>query len=156
VLFRSYTGTPSQGETAAHYHLISPEGIDEIVQPKARVIGNVQTGLSFTLPRLNTPGVYELKNGTTLSALVPINTDPLESDMKRIAEGDMNKFFAARGIPGAAVHEIKPGDTMQDAILQSRFGIELWKYCAGLALLLLLLEMILARDSGKGIPQTAS
>ena len=53
------------------------------------------------------------------------------------------------GIQSNEIHFSKPGESLQTAILQSRFGVELWKYCVGLALLLALIEMLIARDSRK-------
>jgi hypothetical protein len=44
-------------------------------------------------------------------------------------------------------------DQLQATILQSRFGVELWKYCLLAALLLAIAEMLIARDSRKNIEQ---
>jgi len=41
-------------------------------------------------------------------------------------------------------------------VLRSRFGVELWRYCALLALLFALLEMVIARDSRSALEGQAA
>ena len=56
-------------------------------------------------------------------------------------------------VPTSTVKQLGTGDDIAPAILQSRFGVELWKYCIAFALLLALAEMIIARDSRKSLQQ---
>jgi hypothetical protein len=93
------------------------------------------------------PGVYQLKAEKTPLASLVVNVDQRESDT-RIATGDeLSDFWKRMGISESSVQSLEEQSAVQDAVLRSRFGVELWRYCALLALILALLEMLIARDS---------
>ncbi len=76
-----------------------------------------------------------------------VNIDPNESDTRKIKDDDMEKFFKRLGIDAKMIHSLDNKEKIQSMVLQTRFGIELWKYLIGIALILALLEMLIARDS---------
>ncbi|MBI1807497.1 MAG: BatA domain-containing protein [Ignavibacteria bacterium] len=136
-------------EAGNHYKMITPDGIEELVQPSSTPsrLSGFGTALTFAPKRLNLPGFYELRNGSTTLALLAVNIDSKESDTRKVSQDELVKFWKAVGIEPSRVHSLKPGEQMQTTILQSRFGVELWKYCICLALILAFLEMFIARDS---------
>jgi hypothetical protein len=49
---------------------------------------------------------------------------------------------------------LEPGDRIMDVVQESRFGVELWQYLVGFALLLALIEMAVARGLKPGDQKT--
>lgn len=127
------------------YRVIAPDGVEELIQLSSQKGSTSST--SFLLHHLEQPGWYELRNGKTLLSLVAVNTDNRESDTRSISDADLETFWKHYNIPASSVKLIENTDQFETTILQSRFGVELWKYCIGIALLLALFEMMIARDS---------
>lgn len=137
------------------YALVGPDGVSEVVQP-ATVPGlgeGMLPSLTFSLHRLAVPGVYQLKAGGSTIAMFPVNPDSRESDTRRVTASSGREFWSRLGIPATSMETIAPGTQVRAAILQSRFGVELWKYCVVLALIMALAEMLIARDSRSGPPE---
>jgi hypothetical protein len=90
--------------------------------------------------------------------VVTVNPPPGESDLTPAHAADLTRFWAASGIDSSSVRIIAPDGNVAETARQARFGIELWKQCIGLALLLAILEMALGRaprsktDKGEGAP----
>ncbi|MBI4811556.1 MAG: hypothetical protein HY800_09005, partial [Ignavibacteriales bacterium] len=129
------------------FKIISPVGIEEIIQPVLQ--STVNPMLVFTPPKLESQGIYEIRSGAAILTLFSVDIDPYESDTRTIAAEDIGKFFNRFGINEQMIHSIGAGDKLQSTILQTRFGIELWRFFIGMALLMALLEMLFARDSRK-------
>lgn len=133
--------------------LISPDNTEELLLPNQ--IGTKNTGssrwISVPTTLLTKLGYYEVRNNTSMIQLISVNTDPLESDLRKITSEGLEKFWKRLNIDNSSIQSIKADEHLQPVILQSRFGIELWKHCIGLALMLALLEMLIARDSRKAI-----
>ncbi|HEY6191066.1 MAG TPA: BatA and WFA domain-containing protein [Bacteroidota bacterium] len=145
---------PHQG--GEKYSLISPDGSEELIQPDSRRTGLAESALPFRLRRLVLPGFYEIRSGSAPLTVFGVNIDPRESDTRRIAGNDLAAFWAAAGISPPAVRSITQTDQLVSTILQLRYGVELWKHCIALALLMALLEMAVARDSRSAALSPAS
>jgi hypothetical protein len=133
------------------FSTVSPDGIEELTQPtasSANQTGTIRSDI-FTPHRLATPGFYEIRYGNNSVFIFGVNTDRLESDIRIIARTDLTSDMKRLGIESNKIHFCKPGEPLQTVILQTRFGVELWKYFVGLALFLSLIEMLIARDSRK-------
>ncbi len=128
------------------YSLVSPDGSGELIHSAVQTQGISSTATLFRLRRLITPGFYEIIGGADTLTVFGVNTDRRESDTRKISGEDLGKFWKRAGISAAAVRSIDRTDQLQTTILQLRYGVELWKHCIGLALLLALLEMAVARD----------
>ena len=128
--------------------LLYPDGTEEILKTS----GQFET--KITIPHIPLPGWYDVKSDNTTLTVVSVNTDSRESDLRKISRDDLTMFWKEMNIQPTAVQSLEPGSNLQAAIQQSRFGVELWKYCIGLALLLALLEMFIARDSRKAYQQS--
>jgi hypothetical protein len=130
------------------YSIVYPDATEEILQP------TVQSSTQmFPLKHLTMSGCYELRNGQTTIAVFAVNVDRRESDDRKISSEELSEFWKRLGIEPAAVQSLRPNEQLQSTILQSRFGVELWKYCIGMALLMALVEMLIARDSRKANQQ---
>lgn len=143
---------------SAGFRLTAPDGTEEIVQPAAAPAQPAEfaSSLGFQLKHLTAPGLYDLHTGKTTLSMVAVNTDPLESDTRKATGKEMDGLWKHLGIGTSSVRSITAGDQLAAAILQSRFGTELWKYCAGLALLLAALEMLIAREGRAASGEEAS
>lgn len=128
--------------------LRSPSGIDERVVPQF----SAATGLAtFRSSNVTEAGIYELRNtsggaGELLRA-IPVNIAPEETDLTP-ADDDLVRASLARvGVSEERVTRLDVAENIDTAILESRFGVELWKYFIGLALLLAMIEMAIGREA---------
>lgn len=104
------------------------------------------------------PGIYDIRASTPSSARgevverFAVNIDPKDSDPEKIEISEIKQK-----LEGLSLIHIEPGDDIEESILQSRYGKELWKTFLWIAFGLLALEMFLARSRRKDIvPQEKS
>ena len=133
-------GTPSPG---AQYALHIPGGVEEFITPSPS-----GAGLLFKYPLLPLPGHYRLTAGEAVLSLFPANLEPEEADLAKAEPAEVDAFLAERGFAEDQVRRLPAGDELPARITEARFGMELWKYCVGLVLLLALLEMGINRHAG--------
>lgn len=88
------------------------------------------------------PGIYQLYNHTDLIAQWAINVDPEESDVQALATGEIAQMEGQ-----GTIFIIKKSDDLAAVVSSSRHGKELWKWCLLVALGLIILEMLLFRES---------
>ncbi|MFQ5798700.1 MAG: BatA domain-containing protein [Bacteroidota bacterium] len=91
-------------------------------------------------------GVYELYAGNQYLRAFLVNVDPLESDLRFIEEEKLKKFWNRYGVSPSAVRRVDLKENLERTVLESRFGVELWKYVLGLALAVAVAEMVIARE----------
>lgn len=121
------------------FELRGPEGTLQRIVPKT-----LPSGLVFPVEAPALPGVYALASGDDILRSIAVNTDPVESDLTRVDDQTRIDFFSRLGIDNAA--ELGRDIDVRQAVAQERYGVELWKYMLGLALLCALIEMLVARD----------
>ncbi|NIM98982.1 MAG: VWA domain-containing protein [candidate division Zixibacteria bacterium] len=104
------------------------------------------------------PGIYDIRASTPSSARgevverFAVNIDPKDSDPEKIEISEIEQK-----LEGLSLIHIEPGDDIEESILRSRHGKELWKTFLWIAFGLLALEMFLARSRKKDIvPQDKS
>jgi len=130
----------------------SPGGIEEKIQP--RFLSG--SGLAvFDYPVTPEVGIYKLRrlragaretgSGELVDA-VSVNIAASESDLKRISDEEMETFWARLGLKPEQVRRLPAVSSIDATILESRFGVELWKYFIGFALVLALAEMAIGRE----------
>jgi hypothetical protein len=141
------------------YTLFSPDGTQELIVPSnesslrdsmptatERIILPM-SGIAFVKPRAVVPGFYDLRSGATILSVFDVNIDERESDTRKISSGAMEDFWKKRGIEPKIIPSVDQAAQIQSTVLESRFGVELWKYLLVLALILIAIEMIIAHDS---------
>jgi len=134
------------------YSLVQPDGTQELIQPSEQSGSNVgRSTLSFLLKRLTQTGFYKIQKGTSPLTVFASNVDARESDTRKMKPDECIKVIERFGIPAGSIQFVQPGEQLQAMVQQSRFGVELWRHCIALALLLALTEMIIARDSRKAM-----
>jgi hypothetical protein len=137
------------------YLLRSPSGVDEKVAPK--ILPSSSTGL-FTSNRTEEAGIYELRRSSAeatqggadrkipLLQAFAVNIDPAETDLRPAGAEQLRQFWKSAGIQPDAVTELTATQTLDKAVEESRYGVELWKDFLGLALILALIEMVVGRE----------
>lgn len=131
------------------YVLRSPLGIDERIVPQ---FSSTTGSATFASQNSFEAGTYELRKlssgkETELLFAVAVNIAKEETDLRHASDDDVRNFTTAIGVKSAQVRRLATSTKMDAAILESRFGVELWKYFVGLAILLALFEMMIGRES---------
>ena len=121
-----------------------PDGVEHLVRPLLPTFpgGTAKVQIENT----TVPGVYELYAEKQHLRSFAVNVDPLESDLHIIEEDELHQFWTRYGISSAAVRRLSAEENLEKAVLESRFGVELWKYFLGLALVAAIVEMLIARE----------
>jgi len=101
-----------------------------------------QRGYSLvTYEKTDQPGIYRFYLGEGLLSAFAVNTDLAESDLKRLETDRARALLGSEG-----VFAVGPDAELETAILQSRYGRELWKAALWGVFLLLAAEMVLGRS----------
>ncbi len=132
----------------AKYKLISPDGIEQYLPSLAENKPGISKDL-VSLSQLTQSGIYELSDGINLCAIVAVNIDNKESDLRKASDYNLTEFFDGFKIDQKYIKHLDAGKKIQEEILTSRFGFELWKYAIMLVILLVVIEMFVARESRK-------
>jgi hypothetical protein len=90
------------------------------------------------------PGFYTVTQGRDTVTVVGMNMHREESDGTPILSEEM--LGTVRQYGGTAAI-LPPNGSIETAVLQSRFGVELWKYFLIFALVVACIEMLVARES---------
>jgi hypothetical protein len=94
-----------------------------------------------TVP-LERPGLYRVFRGSELRGTFAVNPDPRESDLAPIDEASL-----VAGFPAGRARVLHPGEDLARRVREARFGRELWPLFTLLALALLVIETIVARQA---------
>jgi hypothetical protein len=106
--------------------------------------------LVLKIDDISLPGIYDIRASNTSSprgevvSRFAVNIDPQDSDPERIELSEIEEKLKSINFL-----YIEPEDDIEESILQSRYGKELWKTFLWIAFGLLALEMFLARSRGK-------
>lgn len=129
-----------------HLQLADPEQRMSPLQSYSKVTENGTSRTVFVAePLLNVGHYCVIAQRETVMAFAA-NINPDESDGTRATETEIHSLLTLYGIAPNAITLLAPHTPLQDLVLQSRFGIELWKYFVLLAVLCAVLEMVIARE----------
>lgn len=96
------------------------------------------------------PGVYHLSSGDKEIDHFAVNTDPAESDFSFLNIAEIEKYFKTINFKGKLIN-VDVDKNPVDIVMQSRFGTELWKYFLILALIIMSVEMLVAKNAKKDL-----
>ncbi|MDB5032839.1 MAG: hypothetical protein JWQ98_80 [Chlorobi bacterium] len=132
---------PSLATIPDQVKVIAPSGRDQFV-PVRRLPG----GVSITYDRTDEPGTYKVMSGNDSIALFTADMGSGESDLTQMTGDRLRSIIAARmtAPKNLTVLQSSGGD-FGKSIVESRFGLELWKYMLVLALLCAFAEMVVGR-----------
>lgn len=131
----------------------SPAGIEERTIPRT----TSGSGISIleSSPTTET-GIYELREGDATLHASAINIDPGESDLRRATDDELSTFWRHVGVKATQPRRLHATDKLDETILESRLGIELWKYFLALAIVVALAEMFVGRESKSATREMAA
>jgi hypothetical protein len=121
----------------------APAGRVEVEMPDGRMeTAELRDGggPAVVVEDITEPGIYRFREAGRTVALGSVNVDPAESDLTPASRDEVGEFLSPM-----PVMFVDAGVSLEDQVLQSRFGRELWRAFLYVALVLLALEMYLAR-----------
>ena len=121
----------------ATYRVEDPSGEEILVLPEIRG-GRVMLHLT----QAEEPGIYRFYRGETLLGMEAVNIDAQESDLHPISEEDLERRF-----PEARLEMVRDAAELDTQVSKTRWGRELWREILLLALFVLVVEMVIARES---------
>ena len=98
--------------------------------------------------KTNVAGNYHIFAGDKLIEEISVNPDPAESKTTYVTTNDFKEYLKKINFKGKYI-PVNKDENPAKIVLQSRYGSELWRYFAVIALLLALAEMTLARNTKK-------
>jgi hypothetical protein len=121
--------------------LVDPQNLETSLLPIIQ-----KDKLMLKIQNTDKPGIYAIKTKEGVADRFAVNIDPKDSDPQKIEKSEIEKK-----LEGVSLFYLNPNDDIEKAILQSRYGKELWKPFLWIAFGLLALEMFLARSRKKEI-----
>jgi hypothetical protein len=98
--------------------------------------------------KTNIAGNYHILAGDKIIEEISVNPDPSESITTYVTTSDFKEYLKKINFKGRYI-PVNKDENPAKIVLQSRYGSELWRYFAVIALLLALAEMTLARNTKK-------
>jgi hypothetical protein len=95
---------------------------------------------------LEVPGLYRVLQDGRLRASFAVNPDARESDLEPLGEAALLSRFT-----GGRASILRGGDDLARRVREARYGRELWSWFVALALALLVLETVIARQGMGGM-----
>lgn len=117
----------------------------EMVRPnQARIkINPITMGDQYFIEYSETdiPGIYNAQRSEQVLAQWAVNLDPRESEVTPIEFDRLQRLYNAK--------KISRSEPIANFVEKQRYGRELWKYLAFLALALMIIEMFIYREKGE-------
>jgi hypothetical protein len=111
---------------------------------KSRSDGSIET--NFRAVNLPLPGEHIVLQERDTVLSIPVNITRMESTTPLAEANDINASILRLGGKEESITVLTPQSSLHETVLQSRFGIELWRYFALLAVFIALIEMVIARE----------
>ncbi len=125
--------------------ILDPNGKETLVQAFTSAVAGASSTIAFD--KSSQPGIYTVVQANDTLAQIPVNIDPAESYGERAPFDEFVAMSERYGMNRNAITIVDDPETIDTVVLQSRFGVELWKYFLVGALAIALIEMMVARES---------
>jgi len=130
-----------QGAGVGDITMETPDGTEYVLDGR-----EVADGVLAMLPRdLSVPGIHTIRRGDDINRRIAINLPRRESDLHQLEQSEaVNQLEHGTGV---AVYVQSAGadpEEIGQRVIESRFGVELWRSFVVAALLLLLAEMAIS------------
>lgn len=134
---------PAKGSPPESVTIVCPDGREEIVP-----IRSVQSGATVFYDNTDLPGVYRVGAEGKVAALFTVNAESGESALDAMSMQELSEHIARHMVNRGGLTLLNPGgNDFRDAIVEARFGLELWKYALVLAILCAFSETIAVRSA---------
>ena len=137
--------------TSGPWTIRNPSMIEVVATPQSR---GAQQSVRFG--ETESVGLYTVSAGTGVIRKFAVNLHADESNTVPSEPSELKALLERTGIASSAVSLIDQPQEAQRLILESRFGVELWKHLLIAALLVALAEMIVARISKQELTPVSS
>jgi hypothetical protein len=125
-----------------------PQKLDAVVTP---VLSGSQQVVRFS--QTDRIGIYSVKAGDEIIQKFGVNLNPDETKTAKADNEEIEAMLKRLGIDRSAVTFIQQPQEMQRVVLESRLGVELWKHLLIAALIVALMEMVVARVTRQEITE---
>ncbi len=125
--------------------IFDPENRETMLRSfrKENFYGNSSAVFQFSSAVI--PGFYSVVSERDTILQIPVNIENNESYPALITSSEIVNSLAASGILNESIVILNNSDSLETNVLQSRFGVELWKYFLLLAAVIAIIELIAAR-----------
>lgn len=134
---------PKKFDAYSNFKLIDPNNNERFVQ-----VSSLNSGNAISLENLDIAGNYRIytlnKEGV---AIVSVNTLKSESEIKTYDKSSLNKYLKSISSDNINVQHINNISDLSKELTAARLGSELWKVFVALAVLLLIAEMFVAKNT---------
>jgi hypothetical protein len=119
-----------------------PDKVDILVETVRTSVGN-----GFRFKETTLPGIYTIKSEQETIGKFVVTMNPDESNTVRAERKTIESMLLRLGIVPETAKTITRGADADRTILESRLGVELWKYFMAAALMVALFELALSRST---------
>jgi hypothetical protein len=124
----------------------NPQNVEVSAAPSRQSIQRV-----FRFTATDQLGLYEVSAKSSILEKFVVNLDSRESETGRPASAEMDNLLKHIGIESSAVRTVDQTPELERKVLESRYGVELWKYFLMLALVVAIIELLVARTTKREI-----
>lgn len=130
----------SRAAASGPWEIRTPEQVGVPVTPTLQLFQQL-----FRFAGTEQTGVYTLAaHGIPVQKFV-VNLDALESQTGKATPQQVETLLQRVGIQSSSVRSLDNPDNLGHSVLETRFGMELWKYFVMLALIVAVIELLVAR-----------
>lgn len=123
-----------------------PNNQETIVQTSRTLDSLAAISSLFEFRNTSVPGIYTVLEAKDTIYSFAENINRKESETELSSEKEIKTMAEKLGFSASAISFLQPKESVSERVLQSRFGIELWKYFLFLACILAVVEMIIGRE----------
>jgi hypothetical protein len=131
---------------AGSVRMIDPEQRYSPLQFYSKLLSDGDSHTMFTGAELHSAGHYYAVSGKDTILTISVNLDRLESDGTLATHDEITALITPLGAEEQSLVFPEVRSSLQEIVMQGRFGVELWRYFLLAAVLLGLLEMIIGRE----------
>jgi hypothetical protein len=132
----------SNAVTSDIWTIRNPQNVGVTAAPSRQ---SIQRALRFA--STDQLGLYTVSADTNILQKFVVNLDPRESQLAKASPADIEHLLKAIGIESSTVRTVDQTIDLERNVLESRFGVELWKYFLMLALAVAIIELLVARTT---------
>jgi hypothetical protein len=136
----------SNAVTSDIWTIRNPQNVEVTAAPSRQ---SIQRVLRFSAT--DQLGLYEVSANATVLQKFVVNLDSRESQMAKATQAEIDILLKHLGIESSTVRTVDHATDLERSVLESRFGVELWKYFLILALVVAIIELLVARTTKREI-----
>ncbi|HEY9187585.1 MAG TPA: BatA domain-containing protein [Ignavibacteria bacterium] len=117
-------------------------------------VSNSSNGVIYHFTNSKVPGIFTINSSNEVLKMISVNLSPEESDLTKIEKKELDNIMDKIKPDGYKYMNIS--SNIIQTLEEARYGIELWKTLLFIALILVIIEMLLSKDSKKELIELKS